>query len=382
MRVLMITPYFHPVLGGVETVVENLSTRLNEIGIPTDIMTFNFAAGYPYNAAWRRTKESIKGRADVIRVPALNILPNRLHSPLVTSRINLIPMRFRALLQNYDIMHFHNDVDLSFPLFSLNVRKYKVFHCHVLDVTYDSYRRNPITRFVLRNAACIYITLSKLFADYLVTLGISESKIRILPNGIDTDKFRPSDQPKDRNLLLFVGRLEQKKGLPVLLESLKHLQKNVRLAIVGPTMNMKYFRDIEDVIQKINRKTAHEVTYLGALDENEKLKWYQKASVFLCPSVSESFPMVNIEALSCGTPVVASDVGAISEVVRDHENGILVPPRRPDKLAEAIQYLLDNEKERRMYGSRGREWILQQFSSEVVVEKLLKIYKELPRVMK
>jgi glycosyltransferase involved in cell wall biosynthesis len=87
--------------------------------------------------------------------------------------------------------------------------------------------------------------------------------------------------------------------------------------------------------------------------------------------------MVNIESLACGTPVVASNVGAVSEVVRDHENGILVPPRDPFKLAEALQYLLDNEDTRLKFGKQGVKWIHENFSSEAVITRLIEIYRTL-----
>jgi len=246
-------------------------------------------------------------------------------------------------------------------------------------VTYNTYRRNFISRLIFRNVADIYIALSKFIANFLVNLGIPKTKIRILPNGIDVERFRPRKESKIQNLLLFVGRLEEKKGLPVLLRCLSLLKTSVHLAIIGLPLNPEYYEKILAFIEKVNNKSIHKVTYMGALDKEKLLEWYQKASIFICPSTSESFPMVNLEALSCGTPVVASNVGAISEVVRNHENGILVPPNDVAKLAEAIPYLLDNEEIIQQFGDKGRKWIVENFSTDVIVEKLYQIYKGMIR---
>jgi len=373
MRVLMITPFYHPIMGGVESVVENFSIELNRMGIITDVMTFNFRK--PWCPIPKMEVHKIN-EIKVIKVFALNLLPSRLHSPYLTSRVNVIPIKFTRLLHDYDILHFHNDVDLSFPFFSIFIDKPKIFHCHVLDATYISYKRNLMSKLILRNVADIYIALSKLFANFLIDLGIPEEKIRILPNGIDVKKFKPDEGQKINNLLLFVGRLEEKKGLHVLLKALEHLETSVNLVIAGPPHNQSYYMRILSLIDQISQKTIHNVTYLGVVNEEEKLKLYQKASIFICPSIFDSFPMVNLEALSCGTPVVASNVGAISEVVRHQENGILVPPGDVARLAKAIQYLLDNEEIRQKFGEEGRKWIVKNYSTDIIIRRLCQIYKE------
>ena len=127
----------------------------------------------------------------------------------------------------------------------------------------------------------------------------------------------------------------------------------------------------------MNGKTIHKAIYLGVQSKREVLNWYQKATLFVCPSLSEPFGIVNLEALSCGTPVVASKVGGIPEVVRSNKNGVLVQPNKPVKLAGAIQFLLDNEKLRRKFGEEGRRWVVQNFSPEIVAKMLCKIYEDL-----
>jgi len=114
---------------------------------------------------------------------------------------------------------------------------------------------------------------------------------------------------------------------------------------------------------------------LGALNQTDIIKWFQRASIFVVPSFKEGLPMVILESLSCETPVIATPVGGIPEVIQNYKNGILVPVNNPQKLADAIQYLLDNKDVRTKLGIIGRKYIKKNFSLEVTVKKLNMIYK-------
>jgi glycosyltransferase involved in cell wall biosynthesis len=128
-----------------------------------------------------------------------------------------------------------------------------------------------------------------------------------------------------------------------------------------------------------NKKGMHKITYLGALKHTDMVEWYQEASIFVLPSFREGFPVANLEALSCETPVISTNIGGISEAVRDGESGILVPSDNALRLAEAIQYLLDNEGARLRLGREGRKQVIGNFSHEVIVRRLCSIYEKLLR---
>jgi len=131
------------------------------------------------------------------------------------------------------------------------------------------------------------------------------------------------------------------------------------------------------LMEKENQKGKHEIRYLGAMEQADVIKWYQKASIFILPSFAEGFPVTILEALSSETPVIATSVGGIPEVVKNHENGILVSLNDSTSLAEAIQYLLQNEEIRIKFGHEGRERAIKDYSLEAVAGKLCKIYKKL-----
>lgn len=367
MRVLMITPYYYPIIGGTESLVETITMKLNDHGIHTDIMTFNY--DIDLKSRWNQKIETVNN-IQIIRVPVIKV-------PRPTCFINHLPGRFRAKLKQYDIIHFHNDTDLTFPLFAYGLNRKRLFHCHCLDTTFYNYKRNPLAKNILIRSADIFIALSGFLAKMLVTLGVPPAKIRVLPNGVNVNKFKGNGK-KIPNLLLFVGRLDPKKGIPTLLASLKYLKKNVTLVIIGsPSTYQKYSSKIIESIWDVKNKTMHKILYFAKVKQEELIQWYQKASIVILPSVQESFPMVCLEALACETPVVASSVGAIPEIIRNHENGILTPPNNPMKLAEAIQYLLDNDQVRSKFGKKGREHIVKNFSSDVIAERLIEIYKSM-----
>lgn len=371
MKVLMITSSYYPIVGGAETVIRSLSIKLNEMGIQTDVLTFNMDR--KWNTAWKAKTEENDG-INVFKVPALNWFPIE-HSDRITLRINLIPGRFLNRLKGYDILHFHYSGDLSFPLFSYFVKKPKILHLHGFATDY--YKRYFLSRLIIKNATDIYICPSKLIEKGLVEIGVPKHKIRPFPNGpIDVNAFRPSGKKRD-NLILFVGRIDSSKGLHILLTCLHSLEKPIHLVIIGPDWEAKYFEEILKLIDNENKKGIHKITYLGAQNQINVRKWYQKASVFVLPSLQEAGGIVNLEALSCETPVVATNVGGVSEFVREGENGLLVPPNDPVRLAEAIHYLLDHEDVRIMFGREGRKWVAKRFSLEVVMERLCRIYEEM-----
>jgi glycosyltransferase involved in cell wall biosynthesis len=369
MKVLMVTPYYFPTtIGGTESQIENISIKLNQLNIKTDVLTLNYVS--KGITALHDDFEVINGLR-VFRVPAARL-------PRPTFFVNHVATGFRRLMADYDFIHFHNDTDLTFPLLSFGIGTPKLFHCHCLDATYFDYKRNPVARQIFKRSADAFITFSKFLSESLLDLGVPTEKIRVLPNEVNTTKFKAGKEPRSENLLLFVGRLDPKKGIPILLQSLKFLKKPVKLVLIGPPSGyVEYSVRTAKLIEDARSNTIHEVLYLGSIGSSELLQWYQKASIFVLPSVSESFPMTILEALSCGAPVVASNVGAISDIVQDHKNGLLVPSKDPVKLAAALQSLLDDDGLRTEYGREGAKYVRKNFSSEVLIHRLIDIYRSL-----
>jgi glycosyltransferase involved in cell wall biosynthesis len=354
--------------------VQDLALKLGENGVQTDVMTFNMDE--KWNPVWRREEVNERG-LKVFRVPAFNIFRKIRYNPLETLfRVNIIPkLTFAKQLRDYDILHFHDDVDLSLSLFSCFIEKPRVFHCHTLAYTHQYYKTAFFSKAILKRAGRSYICISNYSKNLLADLGVPESKVFISHNGVDAEKFRPNKAEKLDNLLLFVGRPEKRKGLHVLLHSLTYLDIPVRLIVIGPTSNYSLGKQALESNRK-QKRGIHEVEWLGKLDDRKLIKWYQKASVFVCPSLWEDFGIVNLEALACETPVVASKVGGIGEVVKHNINGILVPPNDPIKLADALKKLLENRGLRETYGANGRKMVKDHFSWDSITKGVIKIYEK------
>lgn len=159
--------------------------------------------------------------------------------------------------------------------------------------------------------------------------------------GVNGDFFKPDFSKKEKDRILFVGRLQKVKGTENLLrcaDSLK--QEQVKFVVVG---------DGEERERMADYARAHNLTnveFVGELDKNQVLAEYQKASIFLLPSLSEGFPLTVLEAMSCGLPVVASNVGDVGKIIKNGVNGFVVEPQDAQGVVKWIKYLLKNESAR------------------------------------
>jgi starch synthase len=372
MRVLMVTPGFYPIEGGTETVVRNLSMELKKAGVHVDILTFNMTQ--KWNPKWNGKTEKLDG-ITIFKVPALDWFPFN-HSPRLNFKVNVLPGKFTHLMKDYDVIHYH-EAEFSFPLFSHFVKKPKILHLHGINLEY--FKRYHLSRFLLRNAADVYLSLTKQMENELITLGLCKERILYMPNVVDTQVFRPNGEKAD-NTILFVGRIAPVKGLHVLLKSLKYLKQPITLDIIGPLgWNPDYNQKILKLIEEENRRGKHKINYLGHVHPNQPtlIEKYQKASIFVLPSFYEAFGMVLLEALACETPAISTYTGGTPEIVISGINGILVPVNNHVKLAAAINYLLENKNVRTEFGRNGRKIVENNFSIETAVKKLCRIYERL-----
>ena len=377
-RVLMLTPSYDPIIGGTETVVKNLVINLNMVGVETDVMTFNMNKKWAPKWKWEiREEKGVK----IYRIPAFNPFTRipRIPNPMgYVFKINVIPNpSFRKVIKDYDILHFHDDVDLTFPLFSYFVKKPKLFSCHTLDVTFNKYKKSFL-KYVFRNVADVYISGCKSTAVLLTKLRIPDNKIRVLYYGVDTDKYIPDMKSKEENLVLCASRIEPRKGLHILLKSLQYIQTPIHIAILGVENKSNYFNEIKKMVDVENKRGKHKITFLLTVSGDKLIPWYQKASIFVSPhTYNPVFPVVNPEALACGTPIVGTNVGGIPEIVIDEVTGLLVPPDDPVELASAIQRLLEDKDLRDRCEKQGRMLVEQSFSWTAIAKKLCGIYEEI-----
>lgn len=202
------------------------------------------------------------------------------------------------------------------------------------------------------------------------------NKCAVLYNGVDTSFFRPRSSvlKSERVILLFVGRVIPLKGIDVLLEALFRLKekgvKSIDCLVVGGG-DLDFYR-----AWTYDHGMDSWVQFLGIVGNRDLLlKIYQEADIFVLPSRKEVSSNVLFEAMSCGLPVVASDVMGIPEIMEDGMNGLLVPPEDPEALARAIEKMVEDERWREECGKRNREKMVRNFDWEIQITRLESFYQ-------
>ena len=244
------------------------------------------------------------------------------------------------------------------------------------------WRLSRLERESAKNATLI-VTVSKYSSEKLVQFyDVDKTKIRIVPNGVDIQRFQPSEGCKkikrqigiDSKLcVLFVGRLIPRKGLSFLIEAAKHIIKEFKetiFVIVGNGSLKNYLRAY---LEKIN--LSGNFVFLGDVNENVLPAVYNCADVFALPSIQEGQGIALLEAQATATPVVAFDVGGVHEAVVDKETALLIKPDSCE-LADAVLKLLSNWSLREKMGNKGREFVSNNFSWDICAQRMLQVYRE------
>jgi glycosyltransferase involved in cell wall biosynthesis len=212
---------------------------------------------------------------------------------------------------------------------------------------------------------------------------IPQERIELCPLGIEVPD--ESSLLRDRNKngfdVLFVGRLEKRKGIETLFKAIPLVLKEVpdaRFHIVGSDTNLApnggSYRD--HLLQNMDKKYHKNVRFVGYVNDNELKDFYRNCDIFVAPSLYESFGLIYLEAMAWGKPVIGCDVGGVPEIVEDGETGILIPPEDENALAEAIINLKD-EKLRAKMGEQARKKIKERYTREKMALNSSEIYREI-----
>jgi glycosyltransferase involved in cell wall biosynthesis len=233
-----------------------------------------------------------------------------------------------------------------------------------------------------RNAT-IVVTVSEYSSERIAQLyGVDRAKIRIVTNGVDIQRFRPtSDLGKikhrigigNKQCVLFVGKLIPRKGLFFLVEAAKQIVKELSETAFVVVGNGPLKNQLISYLEEINLLGSF--VFLGEVNEDVLAALYNCADVFAFPSVQEGLGIVLLEAQATAKPVVAFDVGGVHEAMLNKETGLLVKPDSRE-LAAAILKLLSNRSLRERMGAKGREFVTNNFSWDVCARRMLEVYRE------
>jgi alpha-maltose-1-phosphate synthase len=238
----------------------------------------------------------------------------------------------------------------------------------------------------IEGAAAVIAVSEGMRADVLSNYpAVDPAKVHVVYNGIDAEQYSP-DPATDvlerygvdtsKPSVVFVGRITRQKGVPVLLRAAAHLDPEVQLVLcAGAPDTPELGAEVAGLVEEL-RKTRSGVIWLsGMLSKREVIQLLSHSTLFACPSVYEPLGIVNLEAMACGTAVVASKVGGIPEVVADGETGLLVPPDDPDALAESINALTRDRDRAKAMGTAGRERAQSQFDWGKIARQTAELYE-------
>jgi alpha-maltose-1-phosphate synthase len=216
--------------------------------------------------------------------------------------------------------------------------------------------------------------------DILRHFSVDPDRVVVIHNGIDLERFRHTERRDalDRRgvrepYVLFVGRITDQKGIFHLLTAAAKLPPTVQVVVCASAP------DTPEIEERLRRAVAEHPNVLWIAEMvpvDEVVQLYSHTAVFVCPSVYEPFGIINLEAMACRTPVVASAVGGILEVVEDGRTGLLVPPAKPDELAAAIRRVLDDRDLARAFGEAGRRRVEERFSWASIAERTERVYAD------
>lgn len=222
---------------------------------------------------------------------------------------------------------------------------------------------------------------------------LTEDRVFAIRNGIDTSVYYPTDDrdaldqygiSPDRPVVLFVGRVSRQKGLLPFLAAARRFRSDTQIVLcVGAADTTELGAEVDVAVDDLRHERGDVIRIAGLHDPATLRQLFSAASVFVCPSLYEPMGIVNLEAMACGTAVVASAVGGIPEVVVDGETGVLVPyevgERFHDGLADAVNTVLDDPALAEQMGRAGRKRVEEAFSWHDVARDTVAVYRHVAR---
>jgi D-inositol-3-phosphate glycosyltransferase len=363
--------------GGMNVYVRELARELARMRVAADIFTRSQNAAIPRVSA---IGEGVR----VVHLPAGPEAPmarERVHDHLDEFVDGVEAFRIGHGLE-YDLIHAHYWLSGAVGLAlreRWDVPLVQMFHTLGRlknDATPDGAEREPALRIAeearIVSAADRIVAATVVERAHLVShYAADPARIAVIPCGVDTELFVPGDPAAaraalgldDRPRLLYVGRIAPIKGLETLLDGMARLRAGgspAQLCIVGGDTDEPLNGHEGELRARLSRLDLGDtVTFVGAQPQDRLRTWYVAADATVLPSYYESFGMVALEAMACGSPVVASRVGGLQTTVRDRVTGVLVPDHDAAALADALAGLLADPDLQWRLGREGVRWAAQ-----------------------
>jgi alpha-maltose-1-phosphate synthase len=269
----------------------------------------------------------------------------------------------------------------------------------------SAYRASSwVEKTAYQNAHGVIAVSAAMRDDVHSLYGVAFERIQIIPNGIDLGAYKPTPDlavlakyeiDPQKPYVLFVGRITRQKGIIHLVNAVKNMRPGVQVVLCAGAPDTHEIRlEMEHAVENARRESSIPIIWIAEiLPKTDIIALYTHAAVFVCPSVYEPFGIINLEAMACATPVVASQVGGIKEVVVPGETGLLVPfepkggmdfePRDPAQfardLASALNQLLNDPPNLRRMGIQARQRVVDYYCWSGIAKTTLEFYRQLVR---
>jgi phosphatidylinositol alpha-mannosyltransferase len=364
LKIALVSPYGYPHPGGVNDHVRNQYEELRRLGHDAWIITSKYG----------KQRES---EGHVIRFGTGFAFPANGSVGRVTLSWRFKERARRMLEEHaFDILHFHEPfVPFLSPTVldqseTVNIATFHAFGgfspSYWVGQRWGSHLARKLNGRIAVSGAARHFINRYFPGDY-----------RIIPNGVDVETYanaEPRDEMRDGTLtILFIGRLEERKGLIHLLRAYHRLRKrhvDARLLVLGAGPKMREYRRF------VGLRQIRDVEFLGRVSDEEKARYLASADIFCAPSTGqESFGIVLLEAMAAGVPIVASDIHGYKQVVQRNVQGLLVEPRNHKQLAAALYALARDPELRNEMGEAGRARA-PEFSWRRVTEQVVDYYHE------
>ena len=375
MKIALVSPYDYPYPGGVVRHIFYLDKEFRRLGHDIRIIAAcsDDVGDVP--------PQVIKVSGSIAHIPFAGSVARITLSPRIYRRVKKILKR-----EQFDVIHLHEPLTPTLPLAVL--RHVPLSPQSVVVGTFHAYRESMHPGYDY--AKLLFepffgrldgrIAVSEAVREYLTPYFPGD--YRIIPNGIDLERFsdpalRSIEQFDDGKLnILFVGRLEKRKGFKYLLQAFAQVKQAVpeaRLMVVGAYDK----EDKEPFVLYARQHRLRDVRFIGQVSEDDLPRYYRTCHVFCAPSTGfESFGIILLEAMAAGRPIVASDIDGYRGVLADGEEGLLVQPEDERRLADALVRLLKDPALRERMGRQGQAKAAN-YVWQKVAQQVLDYYREL-----
>jgi phosphatidyl-myo-inositol alpha-mannosyltransferase len=365
VKIALVSPYDFAARGGVTTHITHLAREFDRRGHEVHIIAPSVDEDCESPVPFHRlgTPVAIPSNGSVARIAMGSRLSSRLKQILASA--------------DFDIVHLHEPMLPALPLAVLRASR-------ATNVgTFHAYSKRSLAYFYGKPILPYFfsklhgrIAVSECARDFVA--GHCPGDYRIIPNGIDVARFAtplpPIAELQDGRLnVLFVGRLEKRKGLSYLLRAwgdIRRQRPDARLVVVGGGRGLKHYRNF------VGSLGSDDIIFAGAVSEEDLPRYYQTADIFCAPSTGqESFGIILLEAMAAGRPIVSTDIQGYREVITHGREGLLVPPKDHQALTDALVRLMADPALRDRMGAAGRETV-PRYDWERVAGEVLEFYAE------